>query len=249
MGDASYIGTNMMFYLWMFSVFFNSFYSFWWDVTHDWGLEMLKWKTWANTPSLMKHGISRIHRRTESSPNPNAKANRAPSSRSSPSAEGGHFAAHSSTLQANGSNGSAHGRHQSTAAALAEEAGLSDVGGVDLRKEHRRTESKFLRAKEYEMLFPPIAYQCAVICDLILRFTWSLKLSSHLHHLIELESTAFYLEALEILRRWAWTYLRVEWEACKRKEWEDESSMESLTLASLRVRAENSNQQRESRYD
>jgi hypothetical protein len=54
--------------------------------------------------------------------------------------------------------------------------------------------------------------------DLILRFTWSLKLSSHLHTIAEIESGVFMMEALELLRRWMWVFVRVEWEAVKQSE-------------------------------
>lgn len=67
------------------------------------------------------------------------------------------------------------------------------------------------------MLFPPAVYHLAILLDLILRFTWSLKLSSHLAQLVELESGVFVLEVLEIARRCGWVFLRVEWEVVKRK--------------------------------
>ncbi|EAU91059.2 hypothetical protein CC1G_03227 [Coprinopsis cinerea okayama7 len=35
-------GEHRLFRLWLLAVFVNSFYSFWWDVTNDWGLELLK---------------------------------------------------------------------------------------------------------------------------------------------------------------------------------------------------------------
>ncbi|PWN51523.1 EXS-domain-containing protein, partial [Violaceomyces palustris] len=58
----------------------------------------------------------------------------------------------------------------------------------------------------------PWVYKLAIALDLVLRFMWSLKLSSHLHQMVELESGVFVLEALEIFRRWCWVFLRVEWE-------------------------------------
>jgi hypothetical protein len=50
---------------------------------------------------------------------------------------------------------------------------------------------------------------------LLLRFTWSLKLSSHLHVVHELEQGTFFLEALEVLRRWIWVFVRIEWEGVR----------------------------------
>ncbi|KAJ9108225.1 hypothetical protein QFC19_002472 [Naganishia cerealis] len=54
--------------------------------------------------------------------------------------------------------------------------------------------------------------------DFSLRFTWSLKLSSHLHTIAEIESGVFMMEALELLRRWMWVFLRTEWEVVKKME-------------------------------
>ena len=67
------------------------------------------------------------------------------------------------------------------------------------------------------MLFPdPFVYYLFILLDLVLRFTWSLKLSSHLHTISEIESGVFIMEALELGRRWMWVFLRVEWEEVKR---------------------------------
>ncbi|CAG8755051.1 4641_t:CDS:2, partial [Acaulospora colombiana] len=67
-----------------------------------------------------------------------------------------------------------------------------------------------------QLLFnDPMIYYIAIFVNFILRFTWSLKLSSHLHHTIDLEVGVFLIEALEILRRWIWVFLRMEWEALR----------------------------------
>lgn len=208
---ASDSSSSTTFYLWALSVFVNSLYSFWWDVTNDWGLEMLTWDAWSATPSLLTEGVRSLHKRSTSAMPRLTKGH-------------GSGAGASPQLGVRTLNGhlSANGPLSSTTLSA------SSLSG------HGRKESYFLRAPEQAMLFPPLVYQLAVTCDLLLRFAWSLKLSSHLHHIIELESTAFYLEALEIVRRWMWTYLRVEWEACKRRSWDAEDSMESLTLSTLR---------------
>jgi hypothetical protein len=67
-----------------------------------------------------------------------------------------------------------------------------------------------------QLLFnDPIIYYIAVFVNFVLRFTWSLKLSSHLHHVADLEAGVFMIEALEVLRRWIWVFIRVEWEVLK----------------------------------
>lgn len=69
------------------------------------------------------------------------------------------------------------------------------------------------------LLLPdPLVYHLFAAIDLILRFTWSLKLSSHLHTISEIESGVFLMEALELFRRWMWVFVRVEWEAVKMSE-------------------------------
>jgi hypothetical protein len=62
---------------------------------------------------------------------------------------------------------------------------------------------------------PSIYYLC-ILLDLILRLTWSLKLSSHLHSAQEVEAGVFLVELLEVVRRWIWVYLRIEWEAVRK---------------------------------
>ena len=69
------------------------------------------------------------------------------------------------------------------------------------------------------LLLPdPLVYHLFAAIDLILRFTWSLKLSSHLHTISEIESGVFMMEALELMRRWMWVFVRIEWEAVKMSE-------------------------------
>lgn len=61
----------------------------------------------------------------------------------------------------------------------------------------------------------PLPYYCAILINFVLRLTWSIKLSPHLHRVAERELGIFTLEILEILRRWMWVYFRVEWETIK----------------------------------
>lgn len=60
-------------------------------------------------------------------------------------------------------------------------------------------------------IFQPIGlYYAVVALDLILRCTWSMKLSPHLIEFSEFESGIFLIEFLEVFRRWMWVFLRVE---------------------------------------
>lgn len=58
----------------------------------------------------------------------------------------------------------------------------------------------------------PSIYYYAIALDLLLRFTWSLKLSPHLDHFADFESGIFVMECLEVGRRWMWIFFRVETE-------------------------------------
>lgn len=63
-------------------------------------------------------------------------------------------------------------------------------------------------------LHNPSIYYVVIALDLLLRLTWSIKLSPHLDHFNDLEGGIFLLEISEIVRRWIWIFLRVEaqWE-------------------------------------
>jgi len=65
-----------------------------------------------------------------------------------------------------------------------------------------------------KLLLPPgpALYYLVVALDLLLRCTWSLKLSPHLGRLAGAESSVFFVELLEVFRRWVWIFFRVETE-------------------------------------
>lgn len=66
--------------------------------------------------------------------------------------------------------------------------------------------------RRQRMFRPDTIYYAAIVIDLILRCTWSLKLSTHLYHVGDFEGGIFVIEVIEILRRWMWVFLRVETE-------------------------------------
>jgi hypothetical protein len=110
--------------------------------------------------------------------------------------------------------------------------GPSSVGENNASRTHTRSQSNGILSHptvlptpsgpfglRSRLLFPdPFVYYLFILLDLVLRFTWSLKLSSHLHTISEIESGVFIMEALELGRRWMWVFLRVEWEEVKRKD-------------------------------
>jgi hypothetical protein len=62
------------------------------------------------------------------------------------------------------------------------------------------------------LYFTPNTYYVVIVLDLLLRCTWSLKLSPHLDHFADFESGIFLMEFLEVVRRWIWIFFRVETE-------------------------------------
>jgi len=150
-------------------------YSFWWDVTNDWGFDLLqftpKTKRRFRSSSLPRPLIlPAMHHREESVTSPrNSLASPVSSSRPSPRAH---------------------------------PVGVHPYG---------------LRSR---LLYPLPIYPIALFINLILRLTWSIKLSSHLHARAQSEGSLFifWVEVAEIVRRWVWVFIRVEWEIVKRTQ-------------------------------
>jgi hypothetical protein len=160
----------------LLSVFINSMYSFWWDVTNDWGLDLLRPTTWS--PPLS--GLS---------PNNSMSA---PRSLVLP------------TLRANGKS-----------------MASSSAASIDLASPQPSNYghwSNHFGLRRRLLFGDALIYYLAILFNFILRFTWSLKLSSHLHNVADMESGIFVMEALEVLRRWVWVFFRVEWEVLRKQE-------------------------------
>ncbi|TFK54118.1 EXS-domain-containing protein [Heliocybe sulcata] len=163
-------GEHQLFRLWLLSALVNSLYSFWWDLTNDWGLDLLK---------------------IESSRNHNTRVPRPlilPSLHS-----------RSASITSNTTPSVTSGREE----------------GVDrplLPSRHGRPYPYGLRPS---LLYPLPVYPLIIFLNLVLRLTWSAKLSSHLHSYSEGSVVIFWLEMAEILRRWMWVFIRVEWEVVR----------------------------------
>lgn len=156
----------------LLAVAVNSGYSFWWDVTNDWGLTLLQ-------------SVSR-NARSSSPPRTPLRFQKTDFS-TSPSPLSGEDEEGSSTTLRGASP------HES------------------------RPTPQYPRGLRPILLFnDPIVYYIAISLNLVLRLTWSLKLSSHLHSMADLESGVFLMEALELIRRWVWVFFRIEWEAVKK---------------------------------
>lgn len=138
---------------------FNTLFSFYWDVTYDWGLDLLQI---ANLSALRGDApkMPEIRRRPQS---------------------------------------------------LASGADADEPIELRQRSAHARRAS-VLRTPEKALPLSESTYWAFIVANLLLRFTWSLKLSSHLQYLVEWERGLVLLEALELVRRSVWILLRVEWE-------------------------------------
>ena len=239
------------------AVLVNSLYSFWWDVTNDWGLSLLTKNGWSSnqnayafihppgpasqpapTQAHSRRGSvyvpmtstspahSRVRSMTaggsgSSSSAPSASSLLAPDTASTafPPPPSRPHSPSATTLGTSPSK-SYHGPSLASSSAPAP---ASSSLSAPLRPSHHRAYST---ASAPNMTFPflrpilllpdPTIYYLAIAIDLILRFTWSLKLSSHLHSIHEMESGIFVMEALEVVRRWMWVFLRVEWEAVRK---------------------------------
>ncbi len=141
----------------LLSVCISSVYSFWWDVTNDWGLDILR-----SIPSFPSQPIQ------------------LPLSR------------------------------------VASGSDLPLTSPSPLASSFKPSRPQAYGLRPHLLFGYPLIYYTAIVLNLILRFTWSMKLSTHLHTFAQLETGVFVVEACELLRRWLWVFFRVEWEACKK---------------------------------
>jgi len=207
-----WFGEHRLFRLWLFAVVINSMYSFWWDVSNDWGLSLLQPSTWSKSPSNIVSNdrfgtrlVATVKRWLGSRGDTSPPHQRSPCPTPQPfgpvsqAAQNGH-ARVASLLFGGGQHGTPLDNHGDS---------LPVFG----------SKNPLLFGLRPTLLFPdPLVYHLFVLVDLVLRFTWSLKLSSHLHAISEIESGVFLMEALELVRRWMWVFLRVEWELVKQAD-------------------------------
>ncbi|KAF8904444.1 EXS family-domain-containing protein [Gymnopilus junonius] len=187
-------GEHPLFRLWLLAAVINSLYSFWWDVTNDWGLDLLRFDSHKSVERQVPKPLllSRMH----SDP---------------PLPEQIHPA-------------SFLGEHS----------------------KHRHRQSCYgLRAV---LLYPRAIYPIIIFLNLLLRMTWSIKLSTHMHSFQDGSVAFFWLEVAELVRRWLWVFVRVEWEVIKKaregvptitldERSGDESEYEFPTLPDMRTGA------------
>jgi len=175
--EEAWHGEHALFRLWLLAALVNSLYSFWWDVTNDWGFDLLQFNSKPKRPrqtSLPRALVlPTMRERSESVTSPRSST----TSQSSPPSQ-----------------------HP-----------------VSSHPPRARVHPWGLRAR---LLYPLPVYPLALFLNLVLRLTWSIKLSSHLHAKAQGEGSLliFWVEVAELLRRWVWVFIRVEWEIVRRSE-------------------------------
>ena len=68
------------------------------------------------------------------------------------------------------------------------------------------------------LLYPRAIYPALIFLNLLLRLTWSVKLSTHVHSTRDGSVGFFWLQVAELVRRWLWVFIRVEWEVIKKAQ-------------------------------
>ncbi|KAF8635246.1 hypothetical protein AX17_004019 [Amanita inopinata Kibby_2008] len=163
-------GEHRLFRFWLLSAVINSLYSFWWDVTYDWGLNLFKIQDRESSarPAPLRPLIL---------------------------------------------------PHRNFGTPLLTRRRSQDSKDVDLAPHgvvtHRHQETYFWQLRPI-LLYPAVIYPLLVFVNFVLRMTWSIKLSSHLHLKTDGSYAIFFVEVAEIVRRWMWVFIRVEWEVIKK---------------------------------
>ncbi|EKM54533.1 uncharacterized protein PHACADRAFT_175055 [Phanerochaete carnosa HHB-10118-sp] len=174
-GSGPWYGEHSLFRLWLLSALINSLYSFWWDVTYDWGFDLLRVREKKSSSSVgsppRQLMLPRLHSR--------------------------------SALLASGQD---------------DDDSTEEQLGTEQGDNHPRPSRRYPYGLRSVLLLPLPVYPFAILVDLVLRLTWSAKLSSHLHSFIDEDRAIFFIEFLEMARRWMWVFLRVEWEVVRERE-------------------------------
>lgn len=194
----------------------NSFYSFYWDIYHDWNLIQVQ-PISRNSPLInsVPTGASAI---TGPSHSRMASAPMSPSASKSGSLNVNDSLGTTSLSSPSMGNGSIH----NSASNGAKKPTSSSQHHVQTRRFGMRS---FLHYED------PAFYYMAVILDFLLRTTWMLKLVSNIQ-IEEYEGGVFTMECLEVLRRWIWVLFRMESEMVKRSGYADSGPLSAGLVSS-----------------
>ncbi|KAF9135857.1 protein-ER retention protein [Mortierella sp. GBA39] len=221
-----YFSDNSLFRLWLFFVAINSFYSFYWDIYHDWSLIQAqpagRPSTSVGTPTIAATPNMGAHSRMTSGPlspttpksapgtfgdingaasnNNSGKPLGSPSLNSGNNNNAGIGNGNINTGNTNNTNGNGS-LNSSSAYANSRKSSRWWAFGWGMRSQLHYEDQLF--------------YIVAVILDFLLRTTWMLKLVSNIQ-IEEYEGGVFTMECLEVLRRWIWVLFRLESELVKK---------------------------------
>lgn len=255
-----WFGESRTFRLWFLAVLVNSLFTFWWDVSNDWGLSLLQSSTWSTSPA------STYSHRTTPETRVNIIYRNLQRLVASVAASVGY--GQDSALNVGGAEDFELAPHRrspfpspprNNGVTAFNNDGPDDpdaptpmtttMSTTATRPNHMHVSRDTLHTPKMESSHLPFSnlgptgpfglrprllfsrrfiYYLVIVVNLALRFTWSLKLSSHLHTISEIESGVFLMEALELLRRWIWVFLRIEWEQVKRIEAEHEAERQRM---------------------
>ncbi|KAG0071029.1 protein-ER retention protein [Linnemannia elongata] len=221
-----YFSDNSLFRLWLFFVAINSFYSFYWDIYHDWSLIQAqpagRPSPSVGTPAIAATPTMGTHSRLTSGPlspttpksapgnfgdnNGPASNNNSGKPLGSPSLNSGNSnnaGIGNGNINDNNSNNTNNSGSLNSSSAYANSRKSSRwwAFGWGMRSQLHYEDQLF--------------YVMAVILDFLLRTTWMLKLVSNIQ-IEEYEGGVFTMECLEVLRRWIWVLFRLESELVKR---------------------------------
>ncbi|KAF9290214.1 protein-ER retention protein [Mortierella alpina] len=189
-----YLSDNSLFRLWLFFVALNSFYSFYWDIYHDWSLVQPVSAGRPLTPTTPKSGSLSMDEHMSGANGSGGSNNSSGNSKTSAGA-----------LNSSGESHN-HGSDSSSSP--------NSSAAYPKQQQRRFGMRSFLHYED------PAFYIMAVILDFLLRTTWMLKLVSNIQ-IEEYEGGVFTMECLEVLRRWIWVIFRLESEMVKRAGYSD----------------------------
>ncbi|KAG0376263.1 protein-ER retention protein [Mortierella sp. AD032] len=229
-----YLSDNSLFRLWLFFVAINSFYSFYWDIYHDWNLIQQQPAGRPTSSSVSGANIAvspnmGVHSRMPSGPlspttpksgsatfndingvsnnnnNNNGGLNKPPMG--SPSINSN--SNNSNTVGSNNNAGIGNGSNTNNTNS---NTNLHSSSAYSNNRKFSRWGWGMRTQLHYE---DRLFYIMAVVLDFLLRTTWMLKLVSNIQ-IEEYEGGVFTMECLEVLRRWIWVLFRLESELVKR---------------------------------
>ncbi|KAF9899333.1 protein-ER retention protein [Linnemannia zychae] len=251
-----YFSDNSLFRLWLIFVAINSFYSFYWDIYHDWSLIQQQPAGRPSSPSpttAVSPNIG-VHSRMPSAPispttsksgsaifsDPNGASN----NNSSKPIMGSPSLNSNSNNTLGGSNnagiGNGGGGTNNSNSVANGNGSLNSSSAYSNSRRFNRWGWGMRTQLHYE---DRLFYIMALVLDFLLRTTWMLKLVSNIQ-IEEYEGGVFTMECLEVLRRWIWVLFRLESELVKRtaghSSSNNESSSNSVTAGLLMNEADRS---------